>query len=173
MVERARAGEVAAFEELYRQTAGRVFALCMRMTGDRERARELAHEVFVRAWEKLASFRGESSFATWLHRLGVNVVLESLRAERRRRARVDIAGSAEEDEWIAAAPAARSEDPGSRIDLERAIALLPPNARRVFVMHDVEGYRHEEIAQRMGTADGTVRAHLHRARKLLMEMLSR
>jgi RNA polymerase sigma-70 factor (ECF subfamily) len=164
---------MAAFEALYHSTAGRVFALCMRMTGDRERSRELAHDVFVRAWERLSSFRGESAFSTWLHRLGVNVVLESIRSERRRRSRVDIAGSEEEDERIAGASAAVMEDPAARIDLEWAIGLLPPNARRVFVMHDVEGYKHEEIARLMGTADGTVRAHLHRARKLLMEMLSR
>jgi RNA polymerase sigma-70 factor (ECF subfamily) len=172
VVARARGGDVAAFELLYRATAGRVFALCLRMSGDRDRARELAHDVFVRAWEKLPGFRGDASFATWLHRLAVNEVLEQARGERRRLARVSLAGDEDEGAVERRAPAAAG-DPDARIDLERAIALLPPNARRVFVLHDVDGYRHGEIARAMAIAEGTVRAHLHRARRLLMEMLER
>ena len=168
---RAREGDPHAFEELYRATSERVFALCLRMSGNRELARELAHDVYVRAWEKLAGFRGEAAFSTWLHRLAVNVVLERQRRDRRRQVH-ERAGFEEEDD---PAPSWRAtgEDVGARLDLEAAIARLPTNARTVFVLHEVEGYRHEEIARAMDIAEGTVRAHLHRARRLLMEYLSR
>ena len=172
LIARARTGDVGAFESLYRLTAGRIFALCLRMCGDRLRARELAHDVFVRAWEKLPSFREESAFGSWLHRLAVNYVLEVQRSDRRRTARVSLADDEADDAAVRWAGAVRP-DHDARIDLERAMALLPPNARTVFVLHEVEGYKHDEIARMMGTAGGTVRAHLHRARKLLMELLSR
>ncbi|MBK9978313.1 MAG: RNA polymerase sigma factor [Gemmatimonadetes bacterium] len=171
LVARARQGESEAFEALYRSTAGRVFALCLRMSGDRERARELAHDVFVRAWEKLPGFRGEAAFSTWLHRLAVNVVLERQRGERRRQAHEE-PGLDEDDETPAMRRVVRIDE-GDRLDLEAAIARLPTNARTVFVLHEVQGYRHDEIAQAMAIAEGTVRAHLHRARRLLMEFLSR
>jgi len=171
LVRRATGGDVQAFEALYHRHVGRVYAVCLRMCDDRERARELAHDAFVRAWERLSTFRGDSAFGTWLHRLAVNQVLETLRGERRRRAREVAAGEDDEGE----APTLRMvrHDEGLRMDLEEAIRRLPPNARQVFVLHEVEGYRHEEIARSMGTAEGTVRAHLHRARRLLMEFLSR
>ena len=172
LISRARTGDMAAFEALYRVTAGRVFALCLRMSGDGASARELAHDVFVRAWEKLPSFRAESAFGSWVHRLAVNYVLEVQRSDRRRTARVALADDDADDSAVMAAGAMR-HDHDTRIDLERAIALLPPNAKAVFVLHEVEGYTHDEIAQMMGTASGTVRAHLHRARHLLMELLSR
>lgn len=170
LAQRAGGGDVAAFEALYRQTVGRVFALCLRMSGDRERARELAHEVFVRAWEKVSTFRGEAAFGTWLHRLAVNVVLERQRGERRRQAH-EVRGELDDEESPAMLRVVRRHEE-DRLDLEAAIAHLPPNARTVFVLHEVEGYRHEEIATAMGIAEGTVRAHLHRARRLLMEYLS-
>lgn len=175
LVARARAGELGAFEALYRRHGGRIFALCLRMSGDGERGRELAHDVFVRAWEKLASFRGDSSFGTWLHRLAVNVVLEQSRSERRRRLRFPLARDMDDGDGdvIDDAPTPVAADPDARIDLEHAIARLPPAARRVFVLHDVSGYRHGEIARALDIAEGTVRAHLHRARHLLMEWLSR
>lgn len=172
LVARARTGDVAAFEALYHATAGRVYAVCLRMCGDRARAEELAHDVFVRAWERLASFRGESAFGTWLHRLAVNAVLEAQRGDRRRTARVALAGDEPGGELHDIVGHA-AEDAATRIDIENAVARLPPNARTVFVLYEVEGYRHDEIARMMGTASGTVRAHLHRARKLLMEMLTR
>lgn len=187
MVRRAQGGDEGAFEALYRAHAGRVFALCLRMTGERQRAQELAHDAFVRAWERLPSFRGESAFGSWLHRLTVNVVLERQRGERRREAH-EVRGGDLDDEvadgWDDAAGegepatagawrrAARGDD-ALRLDLESAIARLPTNARTVFVLHVVEGYRHDEIATVMTIAEGTVRAHLHRARRLLMEYLSR
>ena len=171
-VSRAQSGDVDAFGELYRDHAGRVFALCLRMSGDRVRAEELMQDVFVRAWERLASFRGDASFGSWLHRLAVNVVLTESRTDRRRNARVTLAedlGAAEAGAGRAAAQ--QGADPGLGIDLERAIAGLPPGARMAFVLHDVEGFSHAEIATLSGLAEGTIRAQLHRARKLLMEAL--
>jgi RNA polymerase sigma-70 factor (ECF subfamily) len=167
LVSRAAAGDRAAFETIYRQEAGRVFALCLRLAGDRSRAEEYTQDVFVRAWERLASFRGESQFSSWLHRLTMNVVFQDRRAERRRRNRVEPAG---DDAPDAPAPA---PEPAARMDLERAIAALPPGARRVFVLHDVEGYGHGEIARLLGIAEGTSKAHLHRARRHLREALDR
>ena len=122
----------------------------------------------MRAWERMATWRGDAAFGTWLHRLTVNVVLESFRSERRRLARVSLAG--DDDEVDAAVS---TSEPGDALDLERAIARLPRGARTVFVLHDVEGYRHGEIAEMTGLAEGTLRAQLCRARRLLMEMLDR
>ena len=170
LLQRARAGDLDAFEALYRATAPRVFALCLRMTADRQRAQELTQDVFVRAWEALPSFRGDAAFTSWLHRIAVNVVLMGARAERRRVSRVALAEDLEGEVGDGFAPPIDVEQ---GIDLERAIAKLPPGARRVFVLHDIEGYRHAEIARLTGTAEGTLRAQLHRARKLLMEALSR
>ncbi len=173
-VARARAGDAGAFERLYRAHAGRVHALCLRLLGDRGHAEEATQDAFVRAWQRLGSFRGESAFGSWLHRLAANVALDRLRRERRR-----AGGSAgegldpdgvPESARAEAAPAARPPE-GAGIDLERAIRALPPRARIVFVLHDLEGYRHGEIADLAGIAEGTSKAQLHRARKLLRETL--
>ena len=172
LVGRARRGDLDAFEHLYRRTSGRVFALCLRMTADRERATELVQDVFVRVWERLSSFRGESAFTSWLHRLAVNVVLAQARADRRRGARFD-AMPDDHGESDPGDHGVRAMSVHDRLDLETAIASLPPGARQVFVLHDIEGYRHEEIARLTGAAPGTVRAQLHRARKLMMERLNR
>ena len=166
-VARAAAGDRRAFERLYREHVDRVFSLCLRMTGDRAAAEELTQDVFVRAWEKLALFRGESAFSTWLHRLAVNVVLTARKTAGRRGAH-----DGGDDETIAGL-AARPHAPGDRMDLEGAIAGLPPGARRVFVLHDVEGYKHEEIADFLGITAGGSKAQLHRARMLLREALQR
>ncbi|MDQ3996263.1 MAG: RNA polymerase sigma factor [Gemmatimonadota bacterium] len=171
-VSRAQHGDVDAFGDLYREHAGRVFALCVRMSGDRIHAQELMQDVFVRAWERLASFRGDASFESWLHRLAVNVVLTGVRTDRRREVRVtlaeDLAAVESGSGWSGRRQVA---DPGTAIDIERAIAALPPGARSAFVLHDVEGFSHAEIAELTGLAEGTIRAQLHRARKLLMEAL--
>jgi RNA polymerase sigma-70 factor (ECF subfamily) len=170
----AAAGDRRAFERLYRAHVNRVFALCARMTADRTLAEELTQDVFVRAWERLATFRGESAFGTWLFRLGVNVVLNARKSAGRDRARFGTgdAGYDEEDnrswEWPAA-----PDTPGIAVDLEAAIAGLPPGARRVFTLHDVEGYRHEEIAEMLGITSGGSKAQLHRARLLLRGALNR
>jgi RNA polymerase sigma-70 factor (ECF subfamily) len=167
VVRRAQDGDVDAFEELYRAHAGRVLSLCRRMVGDEMRARELVQDIFVRAWEALPGFRGHSALGTWLHRLAVNAVLASMRRLRRDEER--IVGDEEE-----ADPACSDVDRvDSRIDLDAAIFLLPAGARTVFVLHDVEGYSHEEIAQMTGIAAGTARAQLWRARRALMRRLDR
>jgi RNA polymerase sigma-70 factor, ECF subfamily len=174
LVDRARRGDVDAFEGLYRRHVGRVFAICLRMSGDRIRAAELTQDTFVRLWERLESFRGESALSSWIHRMAVNVVLAAARSDNRRTARVGLAEDDRDGEdggpWEGMV---RPESTDERIDLEAAIAALPPGARRVFVLHDIEGYRHEEIARITGNAEGTLRAQLHRARKLLMEALTR
>jgi RNA polymerase sigma-70 factor (ECF subfamily) len=167
MVVRAASGDVAAFEELYRENINRVYLLCLRMCGDPSLAEELAQEAFVRAWQKLGSFRGDSAFSTWLHRVTVNVVLGDQRSTARREARVKPVGDDLPVDLSASEPS-----PGQVLDLERSIAALPDGARTVFVLHDVEGYRHKEIARLTGLAEGTSKAQLHRARKLLRKALT-
>jgi RNA polymerase sigma-70 factor (ECF subfamily) len=170
LVVRASGGDVGAFEHLYRLCSPRVYALCLRMTGNDVHARELAHDAFVHAWETLSMFRGESSFQSWLHRLVVNVVLQDARTTRRREARVRLV----DDDETTAEVAVNSEglDAITRMDLDEALARLAPDSRRVVVMHDIEGFRHEEIAQLLGVAAGTVRARLHHARKQLREWMT-
>ena len=172
-VARAAAGDRGAFERVYRLHVNRVYSLCTRMIGDRSRAEELTQDVFVRAWEKLHLFRGESSFSTWLHRLTVNVVLNARKSEGRDRSRYEEndeeSGGMDAHPGVVGMPLA----PGDLLDLEEAIAKLPPGARRVFVLHDVEGYKHEEIAEMLGVTSGATKAQLHRARLLLREALNR
>ena len=172
-VTRAAAGDRGAFERLYRQHVNRVFSICARMVSDQARAEELTQDVFVRAWEKLHLFRGESSFGTWLHRLAVNVVLNARKSEGRMRSRHE--EQDEEQGGIDALPdtASLSLGPADLLDLEAAMKRLPPGARRVFVLHDVEGYKHEEIAEMLGVTSGATKAQLHRARLLLREALNR
>jgi RNA polymerase sigma-70 factor, ECF subfamily len=163
----AAAGDRRAFERLYRTHVDRVFSLCVRMAADRLTAEELTQDVFVRAWEKLASFRGESAFGTWLHRLAVNVVLNQRKHVARRRARFD-----DSDHLLEGI----SRSGGSAIDgmdLEGAIQSLPKGARMIFLLHDVEGYRHEDIAELLGITAGGSKAQLHRARMLLRQRLTR
>jgi len=173
-VDRAQAGDQAAFEQLYRDHVGRVYALCLRMTADVGRAEELTQDVFLRAWTKLSTFRGDSAFSTWLHRLAVNVVLADRRSQGKRWALLKGADELEPYEAVAARDGrAQVGAPrkGDRLDLDAAIATLPEGARTVFVLYEIEGYRHEEIAEATGTAVGTSKAQLHRARKLLREAL--
>ena len=139
------------------------------MVNDRTRAEELTQDVFVRAWEKLHLFRGEAAFGTWLHRMTVNVVLNARKTDGRQRSRFD---DDDDGDGIAALPA-RPLAPGDRMDLEAAISKLPKGARRVFTLHDVEGYKHEEIAEMLGVTTGATKAQLHRARLLLRQALSR
>lgn len=166
LVQRAREGDVAAFEQLYRENVGRVYALCLRLASDASLAEELTQDVFVRAWRKLGSFRGESAFASWLYPLTVNVALTERRSRLRRTSRVF--GTEDPAAFEKPLP---GPGPEAGFDLERALAQLPPGARSVFVLHDVEGFRHEEIARLTGVATGTSKAQLHRARKLLREAL--
>ncbi len=163
----AAGGDRRAFERLYRAHVGRVYTLCARMVGDPATAEELTQDVFVRAWDKLALYRGESAFSTWLHRLAVNVVLNHRKSEGRRRGRLEDDPEALDDQPGHQVPA------GIRLDLEQAIAALPPGARRVFLLHDVEGFKHEEIATMLGVTSGGSKAQLHRARMLLRQALDR
>ena len=165
----AAGGDRQAFERLYRTHANRVFSLCTRMSGSRVRGEELTQDVFVRTWEKLPQFRGESAFSTWLHRLAVNVVLNSRKSEGKQASRTD-QSEVDDERWDEAARAPLHIE---RMDLTEAISKLPAGARKVFVLHDVEGYKHEEIAEMMGITSGGSKAQLHRARLLLREALER
>ena len=175
----AASGDHSAFERLYHAHASRVFALCLRMSGSRTRAGELTQDVFVHVWERLASWRGESALSSWIYRLTVNLVLSNARGEQRRQkheaTESDMANTDDEEGSHPERTEGSARPPSvhEAIDLERAIAALPKGARTVFVLHDVEGYQHDEIAQMTGTAEGTCRAQLHRARKLLIEALDR
>ena len=163
----AAAGRATRLERLYQAHASRVFGVCLRMTGDRVRATELAQDVFVRAWEKLDLLRDEADAGAWLGRIATNVVLNARRADRRRWARVEPV-----EDLAALAPVTlRTPLPVRRMDVDTAIRGLPDRARMVYVLHDVEGYAHDEIAAMMGVAAGTVRAQLHRARRLMREGL--
>lgn len=166
LVHRARQRDPRAFAELYRAHVRRVYALCLRMTADARLAEELTQQAFIGAWEKLPLFRGESAFGSWLHRLAVNTVLMAFRSRARLAARVCFTDDPAALETPGTAPPA-----GTRLDLEQAIAALPPQARTIFVLHDVEGWRHHEIAAQLGLATGTTKAQLHRARQLLQEAL--
>jgi RNA polymerase sigma-70 factor (ECF subfamily) len=166
LVRRAAGGDIAAFEQLYRDHVGRVHGAILRLVGmDRARAEELTQDAFVRAWQKLSSFRHESAFSTWLYRLGVNTALMDLRG-RREEDSVDNATL----ELVAGGdvPFCAAE----RGDLERAVSNLPPRARAVLVLHDVEGWKHEEISVELGMAVGSSKAQLHRARGLLRRALA-
>ena len=166
-VSRVLAGDIDAFESIYRAHSGLIYALCLRMSGDAVLAQELTQSVFVRAWERLGSFRGDSAFGTWLHRLAVNVVLEQLRSDRRRSTRVVI-----ETDATSRPDAFVAESVDERLDIEDAISKLPPGARVAFVLHAIEGYSYQEISMLTGLAMGTVRTQVFRARQLLMRTLS-
>jgi RNA polymerase sigma-70 factor (ECF subfamily) len=166
LVRAAQGGDLLAFERLYRDNERKVFALCLRMSCDAALAEELTQEVFVRAWRKLGSFRGESAFSSWLYPLAVNVALSERRSRRRRDARI----VATEDP-VSLEPAPRTPAPEQGFDLEKALATLPSGARAVFVLHDVEGRTHQEIGALLNVTPGTSKAQLHRARRLLREVL--
>jgi RNA polymerase sigma-70 factor, ECF subfamily len=173
LVARAKGGNVEAFEALYRRHGGRVHALCLRLTADAHRAAELTQDVFVRAWDGLPAFRGDSAFGSWLHRIAVNASLMSRRSDQRRTSRISLAEDLATTTTSAPDAIVAPRDVESAIDLERALRSLPAGARAAFVLHEIEGYTHEEIAGLTGIAAGTVRAQLHRARRLLMEALDR
>ena len=166
IVQEAQSGDLRAFERLYRENERRVFALCLRLSSNPELAEELTQEVFIRAWKKLGSFQGRSSFSSWLYPLTVNVARSERRSRMRRLARVFAT-----DDVAKLEPTPRTPTPETGFDLEMAMAGLPPGARAVFVLHDVEGRTHEEIASLLGVASGTSKAQLHRARRLLREAL--
>ncbi|MGE0042206.1 MAG: RNA polymerase sigma factor [Vicinamibacterales bacterium] len=165
----AARGDTTAFERVYQAHVPRVHSLARRMAGA-DAADELTQDVFVRAWQKLGTFRGESSFATWLHRLAVNVIIERFRTLGTARDRFLDDGEAVLDRLPGSRPGG-GYDAG--MDLEQAIAALPPGARTVFVLHDVEGYRHDEIGSILGVSVGTSKSQLHRARMTLRAALGK
>lgn len=170
LVGRAGRGDRAAFEKLYRRHRDRVYGLLWRLAGgDGALAEDLLQEAFVRAWQKLDSFRGESRFGTWLHRLSANVALSDRRIRLKRVQRETPLDEAAER----TAMGDRDVRAGQQMDLERAIAALPERARTVLVLYDIEGYSHAEIAELTDMAVGSSKAQLHRARRLIREDLEK
>ena len=161
---RARQGDRAAFERLYRHQAGLILAFCIRLVGSREAGEELLQEVFVRAWEHLDSIESASHLQAWLRRVAINLRRSQQRTVARRGHPVELSG----DEPIMRSPAPPA---GLKRDLERALRELPDGAREVLLLHDVHGYQHQEIAGQLGIAVGTSKAQLHRARKRLRKVL--
>jgi RNA polymerase sigma-70 factor (ECF subfamily) len=162
----AASGDAHAFERLYRRHVARIHSLARRMASVAE-ADDLTQDVFVRAWEKLHTFRGQAAFGTWLFRLAVNVILGRRKAIAIDRGRYDDSEDALDD------AAGSPETPGAALDFEAAIARLPDRARQVFLLHDVAGYRHEEIAQMLGVVPGTSKSQLHHARMALRKHIDR
>ncbi len=166
LVKRARDGDQIAFRALYDKNVDRVFCLCFRMVGDEGLAREYTQDAFVRVWERLHQFRGDSAFSTWLHSIAVSVVLNGIRKSDRHRKKE----RSLEDAGFLAAKRERSE-PGVMDRLNVAVDELPEIYRTVFLMYDLEGFPHNEIAEVLGVAVGTSKARLHRARELLRGLL--
>ena len=163
LVAQAVQGDLKAFEALYRGHVGRVFGLCMRMLADPDGADECTQTTFVKAWENLARFEQRASFSTWLHRIAVNEVLGRQRKGSRLRRHLEPV----EDMDVHADPG--PQDPTVAMDLDEAIGKLPEGARNVLVLHEIHGYSHLEIGQMLGVAEGTCKAQLHRARRLLRQ----
>ena len=166
LIKLAGNGDDKAFKELFQQNVSRVYALCLRFSADKDTADDLTQKVFIKAWEKLKTFRGESRFSTWLHRIAVNIFLMHKRAEKRFLKKTPC----NEQIWINKNGKIES-NVEINIDLEKAIASLPKQARMVLVLHDIEGYKHKEISDMLKIRIGTSKANLHRARKQLREEL--
>lgn len=163
-VQKAKAADAGAFEKLYRAHVGKVYGLCLRMTGNPAEAEDCTQDAFIQAWNKLSRFRGDSAFGTWMHRVAVNTVLGRMRTSRREHDRIrTVADIAMQREAVA--------DDGVMQDLEQAINELPSGARHVFVLHAVYGYTHGETGDMLGIAEGTSKAQLSRARRLLAQQL--
>ncbi|MET0645635.1 MAG: RNA polymerase sigma factor [Pyrinomonadaceae bacterium] len=171
LAQRAAQGDMQAFEELFRLYRRLVYGLCLRMTQDVSEAEDVTQEVFVLLFRKIGGFRGEANFTTWLHRLTVNQVLMRFRKNKSRRE------DALEEEEIRPHESVRPTSPKAsqlidRITLESAIAQLPPGYRAAFILHDIEGYEHEEVARLLGCAVGTSKSQLHKARTKLRKILA-
>jgi RNA polymerase sigma-70 factor (ECF subfamily) len=167
LIRRILAGDAAAERQLYETHVDRVFRLAYRMTGDMTQAEDLTQDTFIRAFAKLADFRGESPFGGWLHRVATSVILTALQKRKQLQSVESL-----RDDLSAVSGAGQAENPDLRRTLDRAIDELDDNHRLVFVMHDMEGYTHQEIASAMDTPVGTAKARLSRARQKLREMLS-
>jgi len=163
-IRQAQQADAQAFERLYRLHVGRVYGICLRMTGNVSEAEDCTQDAFIQAWTKLKKFRGDSAFATWLHRIAVNSVLGRMRKSKRERERIQVVADV-------APPTLETGDSGELRDLSEAVQRLPQGARHVFVLHAVYGYSHDETGDMLGIASGTSKAQLHRARRLLADQL--
>jgi RNA polymerase sigma-70 factor (ECF subfamily) len=172
LVERCRKGDLGAFEELYRQHAGRLYSVACRMVGNSSDAEDLLQEIFLAAHRKLDSFRGDSALGTWLYRLATNLCLDYLRSKAARTSQLT---SVLDDEPKLADSSSRSlaERTLTRMDLERALQQLPEGCRAAFVLHDIEGLEHREVADALGIAEGTSKSQVHKARLRLRSLLTR
>lgn len=170
-LERAQAGDHEAFERIYRQHVGTVYGICVRMVHDRLEAERLTQDVFVRVWEKLDRFRREGPFGAWLRRVAVNVVVEDRRSRARDKRWIDLEEDPAPEHRPSVGTGSGMRSTEISLDLETAIRLLPEGARTAFVLHDVYGYRHREIAKMTSVATATVRVQLHRARTLMRSIL--
>jgi RNA polymerase sigma-70 factor, ECF subfamily len=174
-IRRAQQGDAEAFERIYRLHNRRVYALCLRMVGNTAEAEDLTQEAFLQLFRKIGTFRGESAFSTWLHRLAVNVVLMRLR--KKSLAETSLEEVTDPDEDVGGprkdigGPDLRLSGSVDRVNLERAVEQLPPGYRSVFVLHDVQGYEHNEIATIMNCSIGNSKSQLHKARMRLRELL--
>jgi RNA polymerase sigma-70 factor (ECF subfamily) len=170
LTQASAAGDMTSFEELYSRHSRRVYSLCLRMTANTAEAEDLAQEVFIQLYRKAGSFRGESAFTTWLHRLTVNQVLMHF---RRRGVKVEqVTEDGESPQQVVLGTGNPSQMPVvDRIALDRAVSKLPPGYRAVFVLHDVEGHEHEEVARLLGCSVGTSKSQLHKARMKLRQLL--
>ena len=171
LVERCRNGDLAAFEELYRTHAKRLYSLLCRMLGNQADAEDLLQDVFLAAHRKLDTFRGDSALGTWLYRLTTNLCLDHIRSRAGRASQVT--DSLDDEPWLADATSRGLADQAvSRMDLERAIAQLPEGCRAAFVLHDVEGLEHREVGEILGIAEGTSKSQVHKARLRLRALLT-
>ena len=170
LVERIRGGDGSAFEALYRQHATRLYNLASRMTGAKGEADDLLQDIFLLAYRKIASFRGESSLGTWLYRLAMNHCLDVLRNRQTRMGQQT--DSLDEPEAMPVASPVPVLSAVSRIDLERAIAALPPACRAAFLLHDVEGFGHQEVGNMLGVSEGTSKSQVHKARMRIRAYLA-
>jgi RNA polymerase sigma-70 factor (ECF subfamily) len=171
MVERCRRGDLGAFEELYRLHAGRLYSVALRLVGNPADAEDLLQEVFLAAHRKLDTFRGESALGTWLYRLATNLCLDHLRSRSGRSRQVTDA--LDDDAGLPdPASATLAEQTVTKMDLERALARLPEGCRAAFVLHDVEGLEHREVAEVLGVAEGTSKSQVHKARMKLRALLA-
>jgi RNA polymerase sigma-70 factor, ECF subfamily len=171
LIDRCRRGELGAFEELYRAHAGRIFSLATRMLGNSADAEDLLQEIFLSAHRKLDSFRGEAALGTWLYRLATNQILDYVRSRAGRAGQVT--DGLDDASVLADTKAHRMGDRViDRLDIERAVTQLPEGCRAAFVLHDVEGLEHSEIAQVLGIAEGTSKSQVHKARLRLRRLLS-
>src|SRR6202166_1253371 len=175
IIVRAQNGDHAMFEQLYRLHSRRVYAVCLRMLGDPSEAEDLTQEAFMLLFRKIHTFRGESAFSTWLHRLVVNLVLMHLRKKSLPTVSMEAAPGPNGETAASNVDIAASdlflEGSIDRINLSRCIAQLPVGSRAIFVLHDIQGYKHYEIAQMLGRSEGVSKSQLHRARKRLRELL--